>query len=120
NSRPRPCLWPSLNPEIAAFAALRDAQEKVLQRRPLLDQALLVRVADQRLEVLYVLFRKPVFPRVGTKKLLLLLPGVEIPGERHDARILHALHRDGLRFIERLEKIDREPRMLFGDRLADA
>ena len=104
----------------AALAALVDIEKELLERRPLLDQALLVRVADQGVEHLAVFLREPVFPRIRTENALLLLPGVAIPGERHDARIRHALHGDGLGFIESPEQVDGEPGMLLRQRLPDA
>src|SRR6476469_3505002 len=82
----------NLNPVLAAaLAALVDIKKEMLQRRPLLDQTLLVRVADQSVEHLAILLREPVFPGIRTENPLLLLPGVAIPGERHDARVRHAL-----------------------------
>src|SRR5262245_964493 len=101
----------------AALAACVDTEKQLIERRTFLDQPLLVRIADQRLEHLAVLFREAVFPRIGSEHALLLFPGVAVPGERHNAWIRHALHRDRLCFIECSEQVHGEPRMLVRQRL---
>ena len=67
-----------------------------------------------------VLVAEPVFPRVGPQDLFLLLPGLAVPGERDDARVGHAGHRDRLGALEGLEHVDRHPGMLVDDLLLDA
>src|SRR5258705_11772271 len=66
---------------VAAAGALRHAQKELVERDAPLDQALLLRVADQRLEVLAVAVGQSVFPRIATENLLLLLPALAIPRE---------------------------------------
>src|SRR5712675_694371 len=105
---------------VAAAGALRHAQEQLVERDAPLDQALLLRVADQRLEVLAVPFGQSVFPRIAPQRLLLLLPGLAIPRERDDARVLHALHRNRLRLVEGHEHVDRDPRVFLHDLLLEA
>src|SRR5258705_9613693 len=61
---------------VAAAGALRDAEKQLVERDAPLDQALLLRVAHQRLEVLAVALGQSVFPRITPKNLLLLLPGL--------------------------------------------
>src|SRR4051812_11872939 len=108
-----PGLWNCLDAIFAAaLEALVDVDEERFERRPLLDQTLLVRIADQRFEIFTVFIGQPVLPRIGTEHALLLLPGSAIPGERDDARIDHALHGNRLRFVEGAEQVDRQPGML--------
>src|SRR5579871_4541548 len=80
----------------AAFA-LRHAQEKLVEWEAPLDQSLFVRVADKRLQIMPVPLGEAVLPRVAAHQLLLLLPGLAVPGARHDARVLHPPHGDCLR-----------------------
>src|SRR5665213_3218164 len=100
-----------------ALAALVDIKKKRLQCRLFFDQALLVRIADQRLQDFTVLVGEPVFPRIGTEDALLLFPSGTIPGERHDARIGHALHGNVFRLVKGTEQIDGEPRMFLRNAL---
>ena len=58
---------------VAAAAALRDVEKKFVERNATLDQALLMRIADQRLDVLAIAFAQSILPRVDPKNLLLLL-----------------------------------------------
>ncbi len=97
--------------ELAALAALRHRQEQLIERDAAADQALIVRIAHQRLEVPAVRLGQAVFPRVAAEQLLLLVPRFLIPGERHQARIAHALHRDVLRLVERLVEVGDHPGM---------
>src|SRR5205814_2228909 len=105
---------------VAAAAALRHVEEKFVERNAPLDQALLMRIADQRLDVLAIALAQSVLPRVDPENLLLLLPGLAIPGKRHDARVLHALHGDRLRFVEGLKDVHRDPGISLHDLLAEA
>src|SRR5712671_4361780 len=105
---------------VAAAGALRHAEKQLVERNAPLDQALLLRVADQRLEVLAVAVGQSVFPRIAPKNFLLLLPGLAIPRERDDARVLHAPHRDRLRLVEGHEHVDRDPRVSLHDLLLEA
>src|SRR5215831_16506654 len=108
-----------LNPEFIAFAPLGDAQEQLVERGSSLDQALLVRMSHEPLEILDVAFRQPVFPGVGAEDALLLLPALAVPSERDDARIFHPLHGERLGFVESLVQVDRHPRMPLDDLLLD-
>src|SRR6266436_2144597 len=54
---------------VAASGALRHAQKELVERDAPLDQALLVRVADQRLQVLAVAGGQSVLPRIATENL---------------------------------------------------
>src|SRR5689334_13375295 len=82
--------------EFAAFAALRHGQEKLVEGNDPIYQALLVGVTDERAEIVRVLLAQAVFPRIRAEQLLLLFPRFLVPRERHEARISHLLHRDGL------------------------
>src|SRR5882672_11861651 len=86
------------NPElIPSLATLEHRQEQLLKRKPPRRQALLVGKSRQHVERLAVLFREAVFPRIGAEDVLLLFQRGLVPGERHDARVLHPLDRDRLR-----------------------
>src|SRR5208282_2659701 len=99
-----------LDPEfLAALAALRDVEKKLLERDPPPDQALLVRIAHQGPEIVAVPFREPVFPGIRAEDFRLLLPMLAVEDERHDARILHALHGDRLGLVEGVIHVDRNP-----------
>src|SRR5262249_13571303 len=110
----------SLDPEFVALAAFRDVEEKLVERQAALAQALLLRIGHQPLEVLGVALAQAVFPGVLAEDLLLLLPALAIPGERHDARILHPLHGELLRLFERLVEVGGDPGMALDDLLLDA
>src|SRR6476619_2705461 len=79
-----------------------------------------MRIAGDRVPVVLVLVAEAIFPRIGAEDLLLLVPGFEIPGERHDARVLHPAHADGLGLLEGVEQIEWNPRVAVDDLLADA
>src|SRR5262249_32186379 len=104
-----------LNPEFIAFAPLGDAQEQLVEGESSLDKALLVRISHETLEILCVAFRQSVFPGVRAEDVLLLLPALAVPSERDDARILHPLHGERLRFVEGLVQVDRHPWMPLDD-----
>src|SRR4029079_3253532 len=93
--------------------------EQLIEREPPPAQALLVRIGDEPLEVLGIALLQPIFPGVLAEDALLLLPALAVPGERHDARVLHPLHGEGLRLLERLIEIDGHPWMPIYDLLLD-
>src|SRR4051812_46021086 len=82
----------SLNPELVAFATFGHIEEQLVERKTPLDQALLVRIGHQALEISGVALAQPVLPGVLAEDRLLLLPALAVPGERDDARVLHPLH----------------------------
>src|SRR5690349_9749399 len=92
----------------------------MLQRDPLPDHPLFVGIADERLERVPIALAQSVFPGIGTEDRLLLLPGLAIEDQRDDARVLHALHGDRLRLLERAIHVDWNPRMPVDDLLLDA
>src|SRR5262245_26325278 len=106
--------------EFIAFAALGDVEEQLVERQRPLDQALLMRIGDEPLEVPGVALGEPVLPGVLAEDALLLLPSLAIPGERDDARIFHPLHGERLGLVERLVQVDRHPGMALDDLLLDA
>src|SRR5258705_4249568 len=94
-----------LYPELVALAAFGDVEEQLVERDATADQALLLRIRDQPLEVWGVALTQAVFPWVLAEDALLLLPRLPVPGERNDARVLHAAHRDRLGLVERLVEV---------------
>src|SRR6185503_15424369 len=84
-----------LNPEFVTLAAFGDVEEQLIERQWPLDQALLMRIGDEPLEVLGIALPQSIFPRVLAEDALLLLPTLAVPGQRHDARVLHPLHGEG-------------------------
>src|SRR5262245_30493929 len=72
--------------EFMAFAALGDVEEELVERQRPLDQALLVRIGDEPLEVPGIALAEPVLPGVLAEDALLLLPSLAIPGERDEDR----------------------------------
>src|SRR5262245_16281287 len=102
----------------AALATLIDAEEQIFEPGPLSDQTLLVRVANQGFQDVSVALGEPVLPRIRPKDALLFPPRIAIPGQRHDALVHHALHCDIFCFVESLEEIHREPRVLVRQLLA--
>src|SRR5262249_49421244 len=104
-----------LNPEFVAFATLGDVEEQLVERESPLDQALLVRIGHEPLEILGVAFGQAVFPGVRAEDALLLLPALAVPSERDDARILHSFHGERLGFFESLVQVDRHPRIPLDD-----
>src|SRR5262249_18843439 len=93
---------PNSNPEFAPFAPLGDVEEQLVEWKSPLDQALLVRIGHEPLEILGVAFRQSVFPGVRAQDALLLFPPLAIPSERDDTRILHPFHGERLGFVESL------------------
>src|SRR5262249_52343553 len=106
--------------EFIAFAALGDVEEQIVERQRPLDQALLVRIGDEPLEIPGIALAEPVLPGVFAQDAPLLLPTLAVPGERDNARILHPLHGERLGFVERLVEVDRHPGMALDDLLLDA
>src|SRR5215831_8953833 len=107
------------NPELTPLAALVDVKEQMLERGPFFDQALIVRISDERLKNSTVVVREPVFPRIRAEDPFLFFPSIAIPSKWHNARVCHALHCDCFGFIEGLEQIDRKPWVLVDQRLSD-
>src|SRR5262249_36791527 len=106
--------------EFIAFAALGDVEKELVEGQRPLDQALLVRIGDEPLEIPGIALAEPVLPGVLAQDALLLLPALAVPGERDDARILHPLHGERLGLVERLVEVDRHPGMALDDLLLDA
>src|SRR4029453_15877521 len=94
-------------------------EHQLTARGPPPAQALLGRVGEEPLEVSGVAFLQSIFPGVLAEDALLLLPALAVPGERHDARVLHPLHGEGLRLLERLIEINGHPWMPIDDLLLD-
>src|ERR1044071_282418 len=105
---------------VAALSSLENAGEQVVAGPAALGQALLVRIAGDGFHGVPVPVGKTVFPRIAAEHLLLLVPGLEIPGERHNAWVFHPAHGDGLRALEGMEQVDRNPGMAVDDFLPDA
>src|SRR4249920_1626162 len=110
---------PKLNSEFVALAAFGDIEEQFIEREPPPAQALLVRICDEPLEVPGVALFQSIFPGVLAEDALLLFPALAVPGQRHDARVFHPLHGEGLGLLERLVEIGGHPRMPLDDLLLD-
>src|SRR5262245_36126034 len=106
--------------ESIACPAVGDVEEGVVDRQRPLDQALLVGIGDEPLEVPGIALAEPVLPGVLAQDALLLLPALAVPGERDDARILHPVHGERLGLVERLVQVDRHPGMPLDNLLLDA
>src|SRR5262245_57480324 len=101
--------------EFIAFAALGDVEEQLVERQRAPDQALLVRIGDEPLEVPGIALGEPVLPGILAEDALLLLPTLPIPGERDDARILHPLHGERLGLVEHFVQVDRNTGLALTD-----
>src|SRR5262249_50070912 len=94
-------------------------EEQLLERQGLRDEALLVRVLLDRLEILPVRFTQAVGPGIGPERLALLFPRGAHPRERHHARVRRALVRELLRLLERLHEVGRDPGVRIDDLALD-